>query len=77
VLWTAFIVVLIFGLMGLSIQLGWVLICLLLAAGFGSAGDQATERAPGADLSEIHVSRPDASPRALPAVAPVFSGRLS
>lgn len=52
-LWTAFIVLLIFGLMGLSIQLGWVLICLLLAVGFGGAGNHPAERALGADLSKI------------------------
>jgi hypothetical protein len=38
VLWTAFIVLLIFVLIGLSIQLGWVLIRLLLVVGFGGAG---------------------------------------
>jgi hypothetical protein len=33
-LWTAFMVLLVLCLMGLSIEIGWVLIHLLLAVGF-------------------------------------------
>ena len=34
-LWTAFLVLLVLSLMGLSIQLGWLLIHLFLAVAFG------------------------------------------
>jgi hypothetical protein len=44
VLWTAFMVFMILCLMGLSIQLGWALIHLLLVVGFGGAGHQPIER---------------------------------
>jgi hypothetical protein len=44
VLWTAYMVLLMLWLMGLSIQLGWALIHLLLVVGFGGAGHQSIER---------------------------------
>ena len=44
-LWTAYIVLLMLWLMGLSIELGRALIHLLLFVGFGGAGHQPIERA--------------------------------
>ncbi len=44
VLWTAYMVLLMLWLMGLSIQLGWALIHLVLVVGFGGAGYQPIER---------------------------------
>lgn len=41
---TAFMVLLVLCLIGLSIQLGWLLIHLLLVIGFGGAGNQPIER---------------------------------
>lgn len=52
-LWTAFVVLLIFWLMGFSIEVGWLMICLLLVVGFRGAGHQPTERAPNGDLTEV------------------------
>jgi hypothetical protein len=44
VLWTAYMVLLMLWLMGLSIQLGWALIHLVIVVGFGGAGHQPIER---------------------------------
>jgi hypothetical protein len=53
VLWTAFVVLLNFWLMGFSIEVGWLMICLLLVVGFRGAGLQPTEQAPNGDLAEV------------------------
>jgi hypothetical protein len=55
-LWSTTIVLLILCLIGLSIQLGWVLIHLLLVVAFGGAGHLPAQLASNDDL-EWHVEK--------------------
>jgi hypothetical protein len=64
VLWTAYIVLLMVCLMGLSVQLGWALIHWFLSIGFGGAGHQ-----PAGDLTVNHEGQKKGQLESCPPVA--------